>query len=295
MLPFNASSSSIRSLYSSSSTSSFPPPLACLPNLNAALRGQLSSVETSVYGLQPVPDQSRADPSCFPSRPVYGVLNILRLRSPYVDPNLAGQSAILKRDALPRVAIYNGNAFTGGYNGSTPIPPILLDPRQYGTLAFSDHVVLQYLSSMDVRIASAVVKLVLNSVTKAAIPPDSASLVYQSLDKIPTLEVAVFGSITPADVESTASTFMASRGSFFFGSPEGAAFRNWSIATVAGPIVWTQNATSPLVVRDTTLDSTTTISRTFNTIADAIAGNNARGLGLANITTTFTNTKDFSP
>ena len=266
-----------------------------MPNLNAALRDQLSSVETSVYGLQPLPAQSRVDPSCFPSRPVYGVLNILRLRAPYVDANLAGQSAILKREALPRVAIYNGNAFTGGYNGSIPISPALLDPRQYGTLAFSDHIILQYLSSMDVRIASAVVKFVLNSVTKAAIPPDLASLVYQSLDKIPAFEVAVFGSITPADVESTTSTFMTPRGSFFFGSTEGAAFRNWAIATVAGPIVWAQNATSPLVVRDTTLDSTSTISRTFTSIADAIAGNTARRLGLTNITTAFTNTKDFSP
>jgi hypothetical protein len=179
---------------------------------------------------------------------------------------------------------------TGATNVTTP----QLDQRQYGTLGLSDHVILQYLSSFpDIGTANTLIKFVVDSATRVPIPPEKASTLFQSLPSLPILEVAVFGDVLPLDITSTIAPFASSSGALFFGSEDGSALRNWTINVVGGSIVWTENATSPLVVRDKSL-ADTTITQTWDAIALAIS-HNVPGIGLPNITATFQGTQDFSP
>jgi hypothetical protein len=297
LLPFNASSPSIRTLYSNSTSSLFPPPLACFPDLTSKVQQQINSVETRVFGLKPIANTtSEFVTSCYQDRPVYGVLDVLRLRLPFLDSKTgtAKQAVVLTRDANPRVVLYQGLMFSAAPNVIYTPTSSQLDARQYGTLNLFDHVVLQYLTSMpDVNTASALVSFVLNAATNASIPPDKFSPLFQSLQSIPFLEVAVFGDVEPLDLTSTVASFTTSSNTLFFGSANGAFLRNWTINTVGGSVVWTENATSPLVVRDSALGDTA-ITQTWDAISIAIS-NNLPGIGLANITTTLQGTQDFSP
>ena len=291
LLPFNASSPSIRTLYSNSTSSLFPPPLACFPNLTSAVQQQINSVETSIFGLQPINTTSEFDTSCYQDRPVYGVLDILRLRLPFLDSQAGAvkQAVVLTGDVNPRVVLYNGLLFSTAPNVTSTITSSQLDVRQYGTLGLFDHVVLQYLTSIpDVNTASALVSFILGAATNASIPPDTSSPLFQSLQSIPFLGVAVFGDVGPPELSSTVASFTTSSDSLFFGSSDGAYLRNWTIDTVGGPVVWTENATSPLVIRDSSLGNTP-ISQTWNEISIAIS-NNIPDIGLANITTTLQGT-----
>ncbi|KAF8168004.1 hypothetical protein B0H34DRAFT_41501 [Crassisporium funariophilum] len=297
MLTFNASSRPIRNLYSTSS-SPFPPPLGCFPGLSNPVQQQINSIETGVFGLQQVASTAQFDPSCYRARPVYGVLDVLRLRLPFLDSTGAlMQAAILSRDANSRVILYNGEIFSGTIIGTTNITSSQLDARHYGTSSLLDHVVLQYLSSIpDMSIANALVRFVLDSATsttQVAVPPDISTALFRSIQSIPTIEVAVFGDVGPPDLTSTVASFTTSSGSLFFGSDDGTAFRNWTINSISGSVIWAENATSPQVVRDNSLGNTP-ITQTWNAIALAIA-NNIKGIGLSNITTTLQGTQNFSP
>src|ERR1700678_2979526 len=151
LLPFNASSPSIQTLYSNSTSSLFPPPLACFPNLTSEVQEQINSVEAGVFGLQPIANAaSNFDTSCYTDRPVYGVLDVLQLRLPFLDSQTGTvkQAVTLTRDANPRVVLYNGLMFSTPLNGTYTVTSSQLDARQYGTLSLFDHVVLQYLTSI---------------------------------------------------------------------------------------------------------------------------------------------------
>lgn len=290
LLPFNGTSPAILSLYNSSL---FPPPLACYPGLGNVQLQQITALESGVFGLSPASNATQFDAACYPNHPVYGVLDVLRLRLPFLDSEtgVAHQAAVLKTDVAPRAVVYTGAQLSTWPNTSSAnFKP---DPRSYGTLGLSSHIVLQYLSSIpDVSVASALVKFVLNSTSNNSVPPDPSSPLFQFLSTIPVLEVAVFGSVEPADIGSAVASFALPSGSLFFGSVQGSAFRNWAITTIGGSVAWTETPTSPLVVRDNSL-SDVTINQTWTAISTAIQ-NHIDSIGLANITQTFQITNKFT-
>lgn len=71
---------------------------------------------------------------------------------------------------------------------------------------------------------------------------------------IPTLEVALFGSIAPSDVSFVASSFATPSGGLFFGSDEASKVRQYAINMTETSVVWTEEADSPKVVRDSSSD-----------------------------------------
>jgi len=295
MLPFNASSGLIRSLYPTSTSSPFPPPLSCYPNLDPGLQQQANVFESTIYGLPSISIQTAFNRSCYRDRPLYGVLNILKLRLPFHDDiaGVAQQAAALGRDAQSRIVFSVGKGYSGTFNGTVDLAPSQLDPRQYGTVGFSDHIILQYLSSIsDLNVANALIKFVLGSNTTLPVPPAPSSILYQALKTLPVIGATVFGDIYPSDFSSVVSPFVTASGALFFGSEDGAAFRNWIIGTVHIPVVWTQNATSPLVANDSSLGDTP-ITQTWNVIA-GLTGQ-IPNLGLFNITTALTGTQSLSP
>ena len=287
LLPFDASQQTVASLLTVPAPSSFPPPVGCYPGLDSAQRQRVDSIEGPVFGLAPSLDTTQFEPSCYPDRPVYGVLDILNLRLPFIDSRtgLARQAAILKRDIVPRALVHSGEVLSSmlGASDTTPISEMQSDPRQYGTLGHFDHVVLNYLSSIsDINVATALVTYILGS---TSMPPTNSSILYQSLTAIPVMEVVVFGSIAPSDIDSVVSAFTTSAGSLFFGSDQGSALRKWAITGCNSMIVWSETALSPLVVHDHDL-SNPIFNETWAAVSTALH-HNITGVGITNVTETF--------
>ena len=253
LLPFDANGTagnvSISSLLTNSSSAPFPPPLSCYPNLPTSQLALITDLETSVFGLSPPTVQTNFTNSCFPDRPIYGVLDILNLRLPFPDSQTgtAKQAAILSRHVTPRAVIYNGEVLSSLPNSNVSSIPTT-DPRRFGTLNHINHVLLHFFETIsDVNVAIQFVKYVLSS---AVTPPSNDTLLGQSLDAIPTLEVAIFGSVTPPDLEGVVSSFSTPSGALFFGSDDSLAVRDWAIVGAQKSVTWTVSANSSEVVDD---------------------------------------------
>lgn len=275
LLPFNASIPSIRGLFSNSSTSLFPPPLSCYPGLSPKHQDGINSLETSVFQLPASTPASTFNTECYSERPIYGTLDILRLRLPFLDARtgLPRQATILGSEAAPRVVLYSGEMLSSTFPNTTApsFNNIQLNSRRFGTLAFSSHVILQFLTSMPVPTAIALVTFVLDIGTgsHSPIPPDPSSPLFQTLSTIPVLEVAVFGSIGAPDVSGTVSSFTTNSGSMFFGSAAGAAFRSWTISSYGRTVLWAENATAPRILKDASFDDAV-FTQTWKATSDSI-------------------------
>lgn len=266
LLPFDATgnfaNTPMANLLTNSSSTPFPPPLACYPGLDSSTLQAVADVETGVFGLTAPSSPAGFDQSCYASRPVYGVLNILRLRLPFLDAraNLSRQAAVLERDVAPRVVVRVGESLSTKPASNDAAAP-KLDPRDYGTFNHLSHVMLDYFSSIDdTNLAIALAEHVLSAPT---VPPSDTSALLQELSKIPPLEVAVFGSVLPEDIASVQSSFATPSGGLFFGSDASAALRSWALTAADAPVVWTDGAGAPKVVRETSLDDST-----FNLVWD---------------------------
>lgn len=272
MIPFDATSSIagqriVDLMPNATNSLSFPPPLACYPSLGASSITQVNQIEQQIFGLPPAPTLSSFNSSCFPTRPVYGRLDLLQLRLPFYDStkNASLQGIALDRTVNPRAVLYSGEYLSPLTN---PIPPsspsfnlFNQNPLQYGTTNHLNHVILQYLKSIpDINIAITLVQFVLSSV---ATPPAVNSALYNALDTIPTLEVALFGTIEPSDVSFVASSFSTPSDELFFGSNESLQVRQYAINTTKTMVVWTERADSPKVVRDASFDD-----QAFNSVWD---------------------------
>lgn len=266
VIPFDATSSSagqriVDLMPNATNPPSFPPPLACYPSLDAPSIIQVNQIEQQIFGLPAAPSQSSFSTSCFVTRPIYGHLDLLQLRLPFYDSrtNASGQAVALKRSANSRALLYSGEYLSALPNlSSSPSSPssnssrFNPNPLQYGTTNHLNHVILQYLKSIpDINVAIAFVQFVLSSV---ATPPAVDSALANALDKIPVLEVAFFGSITPSDVSFVESSFATPSGGLFFGTDEALRVRQYAMNVTKTSVVWAEGADSPKVVRDTSFD-----------------------------------------
>ena len=265
MIPFDAMASIasweiVDLMPNATSSQSFPPPLACYPSLDSTSIAQVNQVEQEIFGLPAASTLSSFDTSCFDTRPIYGHLNLLQLRLPFYDSrkNVSRQGVVLKRSVNSRAVLYSGEYLSplpNFYSSSSSSPNPLnfnSNPLQYGTMNHLNHVILQYLKSIpDINITIALVQFVLSSV---ATPPAVGSALYNALDEIPTLEVAFFGSIATSDVSFVASSFTTPSDGLFFGSDEALKTRGYAINMTETNVAWTQEAGSPEVVRDSSLD-----------------------------------------
>jgi len=251
-MPFDANGTaghtSISSLLTNSSSTPFPPPISCYPGLTQSQLQLITNIETSVFGLSTPATQDDFSDSCFADRPIYGVLNILHLRLPFQDSqHSAKQAAILSRAASSRVVIYNGEVLSGFPTSNTSAIPTT-DPRQFGTLDHMSHVLLDFFEAIPaINVATQFVEYVLSY---PVTPPANNTLLGRSLNTIPTLEVAIFGSVTPSDVTGVVSSFATPSGDLFFGSSESLAVRDWAMVATQTSVTWTEFANSPKVVDD---------------------------------------------
>jgi hypothetical protein len=203
-----------------------------------------------VFALANVTTAKSFSADCYPSRPTYGRLDVLQLRLPFSDQEggdkLPKQALALKRDAGSRVVVYPWNinsALLASDPGST-LSSTQTDYRQYGTLNSAEHVVLAYLQSIgDVNLAMSFIKFLLQD-TRAPPPTDFA------LDRMPIIEVAIFGTLDRSDFTSAATAFSTKSGDVFFGSSDSGTLRDWANSANL-PIFWAEKAGSTQVVRQT--------------------------------------------
>ena len=257
LLPFDATGSpggqAISDLLTSAinRTLSFPPAAGCYPGLSSTQVQRINTVETVVFGLPALTSSpSSFDSTCFASRPVYGILDVLRTRLPFDDSRagVAKQAAILTSDASPRAVLHVGELLSAlpGAN-DTDLSPFVLDPRQFGTTNHVNHIALQWLQSFPTAAAATVAaKFVLSS---PSTPPPSDSILFNSTS-IPTVEAAVFGNVFLSDVSSFVSDFSTPSGALFFGSPKGNAFRRWALQQSSSAIAWSDSAFAATAVHE---------------------------------------------
>ena len=262
MIPFDATASIsgvkvVDLMPDATGSQSFPPPLACYPGLDVSSITQVNQIEQDIFGLPAASTPSGFDTTCFGTRPMYGHLNLLQLRLPFYDSrkNVSRQGVVLERSVNSRAVLYSGEYLSSLPNlSSSSLDSLKFNPNplQYGTTNHLNHVILQFLQSIpDINIAIAFVQFILSSV---ATPPAVDSALYNALDEIPTLEVAVFGTIAPSDVSFVASSFATPSGELFFGSDESSQVRQYAINVTNTNVAWTQEADSPTVVRDSSSD-----------------------------------------
>ena len=257
ILPFDTTSSrggtSLTELMTNATTTPFPPPLACYPDLSSSQLAKLNSLETGVFGLPSVSSPSSFDTSCFPDRPVYGVVDLLRLRLPFRDDRqgVGLQGAVLSQNATVRAVIYSGEMLSA-LPGAASVPntnPSSLDPREFGTLDHLNHVLLNYLSAISASNVTLATKLVDYVLSSPSTPPTDSDLL-NSLSSLPVLEFALFGSVTPRDIASSVTSFSTPSGSLFFGSDEGQTFRSWALTISTQTVAWTSSAGASQIVRE---------------------------------------------
>jgi hypothetical protein len=281
---YNENSQALVNQMTNSSTQPFPVPLSCYPNLNASQLQQIDAIEETVYGLSAVSAASSFNTSCYPDRPLYGVLDVLRLRLPFIDSRtgLAMQAASLQSDVGPRAVVRSGEVLSAlpRFSNASVFTATTTNPRNYGTLNNMDHVLLDFLSSIpDINVATAVATFLIGS---NPLPPLNTSILAESISTIPSLEVAIFGSLLPADVLSVVSSFSSPSGSLFFGSNQGQTVRDWAIIGTSTSVVWAQSALSTQVARETSLTNTT-FNEIWNNASLAIE-ENVSGVTVSNIT-----------
>ncbi|OCB85692.1 hypothetical protein A7U60_g7343 [Sanghuangporus baumii] len=254
LIPFDATSSPggnrLTDIMPNTSSTEFPVPISCYPGLDESQLTRINALETAVFGLDPASTTSLFSESCFPDRPVYGVVDLLGLRLPFPDnrEGVALQASALNTDATIRAVMYSGEVLSA-LPGATAVPDITAattDAREFGAVDFLDHVLLNYLSSIsNASIAMDLVSHVLSSNI-----PSIGSPLANSLSSLPILEFAVFGIIRPQDVAFSASSFSTPTGSLFFGSDAAQMFRSWALVNTSASIVWTESALSTDVVHE---------------------------------------------
>ncbi|KIY47058.1 hypothetical protein FISHEDRAFT_66228 [Fistulina hepatica ATCC 64428] len=295
LLPFDAESTSVASQLTNTSSNPWPPPLACYPNLTDSQVHIVNSFEESFFGLPSFTAASSFNSDCYPNRPIYGVLDIFRLRLPFVDSRkgLAKQSASLATATRPRAIIYSGERLSA-YPQVQPqtLTRLEMDPRQAGTTNHIYHVIMDFFESIsDVSLAGDVADYIVGS---TSVPPTNASNanLLASLSSLPVVEVAVFGSVDTSDLDAAQSSFTMANGSLFFGTDQGERVRDWAISGSL-TLAWTENATASEVVYDSSYTDTT-----FNEVwkaAHTAVTHNVTSVTVNDVVTSFEETDEFSP
>jgi hypothetical protein len=110
MFPFDATaqigSQYTMTIASSQNTASqtFPLPISCQPNLSADQIADINAIEQQALGLPPASALSNFNSTCS-DRPLYGVLELFRLRLPFVEEGLPTQAVSITSEVGTRIAV----------------------------------------------------------------------------------------------------------------------------------------------------------------------------------------------
>jgi hypothetical protein len=298
ILPFDTSSNEVVSFLANTTNNqgiSLPAPVACLPDVPQQGRNNLDLIEQNAFGLPPLSTPpSTLVSNCFPDRPLYGVLDLLRLRRPF-DDDRAGMripSAQLIADAAPRVVLHSGEQLVGltslSDNGTATRNNFTVtnaDPREYGTLQHLNHIALSWLQAFsNLTLATLAAQFILDVNNSTAPPPDGSTLFNQTdgLANFPVIEVSVFGSVLPTDIEAFHADFGAPNNTLFFGSRSGDIFRHWALRNDSSVILWSNSSTAAHIVEEHTATDTA-FETIWSQASDLISAAAAVGRGTGSL------------
>jgi len=238
-------------------TLSFPPSAACNPMLSAAQFKDINFIESALFGLpevSPVPSTFQMD--CFPTRPVYGVLDVLRYRLPFADgvKQAPLQAAVLNPDASSRLLLRSGAALSA-YPSVPSVNVSAFSAADYGTIDHMNHVLLAFLKSIPIAQAAALGAFIADA-TNSTLPPPVAifNSTATTVESYPVIEVALFGAVGQTDYDYAVSSFSTPSGQLFFGSQDANVFREWAVVASTdanAAVVWTDTADASEVVDET--------------------------------------------
>ena len=300
LLPFDGASGAITDFLANATESDggpFPIPLACYPGMSNQSRANIGTIEGDAFGLAPLSaPPSYLDSACFPDRPNYGILDVFRLRRPFGDfrESMRVVSAQLISEAGARVILHGGEQLVGltGYHDSgiatqTNFTDVDANPREYGTLQYLNHVALSYLQAFPSTDMAKQAALFIANASEGTLPPASGGAMLDeinALGSIPTIEVAVFGSILPTDLDIFHADLATPNGTLFFGSRSGDVFREWALQDADDLILWSNSSISPKAVHESRTNNTA-FEEVWNQAANLINGAAVvgRGTGLPEV------------
>ncbi|GAA5935751.1 hypothetical protein JCM1841_004121 [Sporobolomyces salmonicolor] len=235
--------------------SSFPPAIGCLSNLTDEDVQRVNDVEANVFGLATVASSQTLNATCV-DRPLYGLLNLLNLRLPFSSADsrssLPQQALVISNEGSLRVSVHAGELLAAGAVASattSPTAPATLE--RFGLLSNLDHVLLDYLTLLDISTAQLLVAHVLSSPSGPPAATSALSQATNALASLPMLEVQLWGGLRYTEIAHVRSGLSGSNGrALFFGSDDGDRFRTWAISGPAsssgnagvGEIEWTLDA-----------------------------------------------------
>ncbi|KZV94105.1 hypothetical protein EXIGLDRAFT_767400 [Exidia glandulosa HHB12029] len=295
LLPFDATfsttSAGMEDLFASSSTLSVPPPAACYPRANFTDLQIITDFEQRAFGFPELTAANTAwNTSCIAERPVYGVLNPLHLRTPFLTTaQHPGQAVALEQPPKYR-AIYHLGDILASFPFDHPRSDLTLDfigPREFGTVDHLHHILLSYLQAMPtVKLAATAAQFIIDAASSPwSSPPPSTSALFDVAAQLPVIGVAFFGTLSPSDVSSFYSDFSSPSGSLFFGSDVGSKFRSWALDVVSAPISWANGSLSAQFVKDEKED--TTFDEVWDAAAQLIAAGPTGSDALATVVQMF--------
>ncbi|KAG8818241.1 hypothetical protein FRC17_010893 [Serendipita sp. 399] len=298
VLPINAFSPAISAFLNATAASndgtSVVPPIACLADITTTGRNNTNLVEHEAFGLDTASATAPTtlDPSCFSDRPVYGLLDVLRLRRSFNDDRSSMRIPMvqLSTSATPRVVLHSGEQLVGlTGNGDTGVATrdlfssLDVDPRQYGTMQHLNHIALTYLQSFPTTaLARQAAQFITNAGDQTS-PPAAGDSLFDDTNgfaDLPAIEVALFGSVLMADVDVVHADLGTPNGTLFFGSERGASFRRWALRDEADVLVWSNSTSAARVVREKK-ESNSEFESVWEQAAELIksAANIGRGTG----------------
>ncbi|GAA6019072.1 hypothetical protein JCM11491_002506 [Sporobolomyces phaffii] len=191
--------------------------IGCREGLSPEVRNRVNDIENGVFGLDSI-SISNSNQTCA-NRPTYGIVNLFHLASPFPSsitlerPRLPLGSLVLSQNISARSTLNAGEALSAGPS-SLPLRPLtspLPSPfapftvERFGLFDQFDHVILEYLASMETETAQLVARFLLSRPTS---PPSSTSPLSrrsEGLASLPLLEVQVWGGVRWNDVEELRS------------------------------------------------------------------------------------------
>jgi len=281
---YSKNNTSIAQLFTNGTRLHVPPAAACIPNSGNQLEF-ICEFQEHAFGL-PEPDYYRNwNTECLDRHPVYGRLNPLRWRTPFINGSIANQALMLAQPAKSRL-LYHVGHFLDNYPyeaARRDLESDFVDAREYGTVEHLNHILLEWLMAMpSLPVATAAAKFIVDASKSPDSAPPVNNLLLDNADKLPIIGLVFFGVLRTQDVAGFVSDFSAPDGSLFFGSGRGTQFRTWARETVGAPIAWADGATAKQYVKDGAEDATFT--QIWTATANSI-GNDGPSEGRSSVNT----------
>ncbi|GAA5977614.1 hypothetical protein JCM5350_002294 [Sporobolomyces pararoseus] len=178
--------------------------IGCRGDLSDEVQEKVNEVENKVFDL----GETASIKSCS-ARPIYGVLNLFHLSTPFppsllsTRPTLPQNYLVLAQNVSNRISLHAGETFSAGPSALPP-PSSLSSPvsiERSGLVNQLDHVLMDYLDLLEIETANLVIDFLLSN---SILPPSNSSALVSktiALANLPIFEIQIWGGVKWNDVK----------------------------------------------------------------------------------------------